>query len=122
MPSGKRVVFVGSIYDDARLSMLRCHSHGYIHGHSVGGTNPSLLEAMAARNLIIAHDNVFNREVCSDFALYFDNAKDLSDRIDSIGDDVVNLREFRDGVYERVARKYRWEDVLDEYDRLFQSL
>lgn len=121
-PSGKRVVFTGSTYNQARLSMLRCHSHGYIHGHSVGGTNPSLLEAMAARNLIIAHDNVFNREVCSDLALYFNNATDLADRIDMIENDGRRFERFQEGVYSRVGKEYRWDDVLVEYDRLFQSL
>lgn len=122
VPSGKKIVFTGSIYNSACLSMLRCHSHGYIHGHSVGGTNPSLLEAMAARNLIIAHDNVFNREVCSDFALYFQSAKDLADRIDSIENDRSRFESFRTSVSARAAQQYRWEDVVDEYDKLFQSL
>jgi rhamnosyltransferase len=122
MPHGKEIVFMGSLYDQQRLHMLRCYCCGYIHGHSVGGTNPSLLEAMSARNLIIAHDNVFNREVCSDFALYFVDAKDLADRMDSIENDRSGLENLRESVYARVSKEYRWEDVTVEYDRLFQSL
>jgi len=119
---GKEIVFAGSVYDQPRLHMLRCHCYGYIHGHSVGGTNPSLLEAMGAQNLIVAHDNVFNREVCSDFAMYFVNAKDLADRIDSIENDRSRFEMLRESVYARATLKYRWEDVAVAYDRLFQSL
>ena len=61
---GNKIFFVGGIYDPESLNMLRQNCKAYIHGHSVGGTNPSLLEAMISKNLIIAHDNVFNKEVC----------------------------------------------------------
>ena len=73
----QRVVFTGGIYEKGALNMLRQHCFTYFHGHSAGGTNPSLLEAMIARNLICAHDNQYNREVCDRFALFFDDAADL---------------------------------------------
>src|SRR5438128_707779 len=68
---GDMVSFLGAVYDLSLLNNLRYYSRLYFHGHSVGGTNPSLLEAMAARALIVANDNVFNRAVLRHDALYF---------------------------------------------------
>src|SRR5437016_9420445 len=73
------VAFVGSHYEQNLVNLLRKQAFGYIHGHSVGGTNPSLLEAMVAGNLILAHDNEFNRETCDGCAHFFGSAEDLSD-------------------------------------------
>jgi glycosyltransferase involved in cell wall biosynthesis len=67
----ERVHFLGGVYEPAKVQALRYHSLGYIHGHTVGGTNPSLVEAMAAGNPIIAHDNPYNRWVAHNSALYF---------------------------------------------------
>jgi rhamnosyltransferase len=80
----KKIVFTGGIYNPELLNMLRQNCYAYFHGHSVGGTNPSLLEGMISKNLIIAHDNVFNLEVCGDNALYFKDSDELSDKIELI--------------------------------------
>ncbi|HEY0273369.1 MAG TPA: DUF1972 domain-containing protein, partial [Chitinophaga sp.] len=69
--------FLGSLYDQDALHHLRYYSHLYFHGHSVGGTNPSLLEAMGSQALICAHDNIFNRSVLGDNGFYFSNAADV---------------------------------------------
>jgi len=66
----EKILFLGGIYENKLLNMLRQNAFAYIHGHSVGGTNPSLLDAMIMKNLIIAHDNEFNREVGGDSMLY----------------------------------------------------
>lgn len=79
---GTNIRFLGAIYDKEVLNSLRIHSHLYFHGHSVGGTNPSLLEAMANKTLIAAHDNIFNRGVLGDDALYFSSSKDIKNNID----------------------------------------
>src|SRR5205823_2623021 len=68
------VAFVGSHYEQNLVNLLRKQAFGYIHGHSVGGTNPSLLEAMVSGSLILAHDNEFNRETCDLNALFFGTA------------------------------------------------
>jgi metallophosphoesterase superfamily enzyme len=65
------VVFPGAIYDSAVVEALRLNSLFYIHGHQVGGTNPSLLEAMGAGNAVLAHDNPFNRWVVGKGAVFF---------------------------------------------------
>ena len=75
--------------------MLRQNCFGYLHGHSVGGTNPSLIEAMVMKNLLLAHDNQFNREVCEDTALYFINPDDLKDRINQIENNPENYLELK---------------------------
>jgi rhamnosyltransferase len=66
MYSSGKIRFADGIYNKEDLNTLRFSCKAYIHGHSVGGTNPSLLEAMANRNIILAHNNVFNREVTYD--------------------------------------------------------
>jgi glycosyltransferase involved in cell wall biosynthesis len=73
-----QVLFLNSIYDFDALNQLRLHCHYYFHGHSVGGTNPSLLEAMACSCFIIAHENEFNRGVLGEDAVYFKNSNELS--------------------------------------------
>jgi len=62
---------IGTVYDSAKLTCLRYHSFAYMHGHSVGGTNPSLLEAMGCGNLVFAHDNPFNRETLGSCGYFF---------------------------------------------------
>lgn len=74
----KNIVFLGSIYNNYELNTLRFYSDLYFHGHSVGGTNPSLLEAMGSNTLIIAHNNIFNKAVLKENAYYFYEAEDVS--------------------------------------------
>ena len=97
--------------------MLRQHCLAYIHGHSVGGTNPSLLEAMRSKNLILAHDNEFNKEVCGECALYFSNSADLSGLVDMIEQNPEGPSQLRLNAYERTAA-YSWEHIAEEYDKL----
>jgi len=113
------VLFLGAIYDANVLAMLRQHCLAYIHGHSVGGTNPSLLEAMISENLIVCYDNVFNREVCGRFAHYFSNSADLSDLVASI-ETSGGESAFRSEVYKRAIAAYSWDQVVIKYDSLFR--
>lgn len=76
--SHTNIVFLGSIYNNKELNTLRYFCDLYFHGHSVGGTNPSLLEAMGSGNLIIAHNNIFNKAVLKENAYYFYYAEDVS--------------------------------------------
>lgn len=75
---GKNIRFIGAVYDMQKLNNLRYYSNIYFHGHSVGGTNPSLLEAMASSCLILAHDNIFNRSVLHSNAYYFSDSSQLT--------------------------------------------
>ena len=77
----KNIIFLDGIYDQKKINSLRQNCNLYFHGHSVGGTNPSLIEAMANRCRIIAHDNEFNRAVLGNESLYFTSINDLSEII-----------------------------------------
>ena len=119
----KRVFMLGGIYGDRELlEMLRQNCYAYIHAHSFGGTNPSLLEAMASRIIILAHDNEFNREVCNDGALYFKNEEDLSIKIEMIDRDCDNRSKLINMVYERVLYEYSWDKIANRYAVLFDNL
>ncbi len=117
-----RIVFTGGIYDLKQLNNLRYFSRFYFHGHSVGGTNPSLLEAMASGAYIIAHNNEFNEAILGSDALYFSDAGSLSELLNnSIVSDQV-----RSGAVENNFRKvkeiYNWNLIADKYEELFKRL
>jgi len=90
--SKANVIFTKDIFDQSILNNLRYFSKAYFHGHSAGGTNPSLLEAMAAGSLIISHDNKFNRYILKENALYFKNENDIIQIIHS-EKDWINSKE-----------------------------
>ncbi|MGB9372414.1 MAG: DUF1972 domain-containing protein [Halobacteriota archaeon] len=121
-PSGKEVILTGGIYDQDAITMLRHNCCAYIHGHSKGGTNPSLLEAMIHKNIIIAHDNKFNLGVCEDLALYFNGAEDLQRHMRAIEEDPSKYAPLKDKVYERVTARYSWDSLADQHDILFRTL
>jgi glycosyltransferase involved in cell wall biosynthesis len=116
------VLFPGAIYDAGVLAALRRHGLAYLHGHRVGGTNPSLLEAMGAGNAVIAHDNRFNRWVAREGALYFSDTATCTEAIDQMLADPA-LRE-RLGAVNRDAAKTRfsWSLVLSQYEMTMAAL
>lgn len=110
------VRFIGAIYDKERLVSLRYHCMAYIHGHSVGGTNPSLLEALACGNLLIAHDNRFNQEVAGRIGFFFKNLDDFVSILHKIERlSVSEKRALRNMARDRIAEKYRWSMITDLY-------
>lgn len=114
------VRFLEAIYDYDALSALRGHAAWYFHGHSVGGTNPSLVEAIATHALVAAHDNPFNRSVLGENALYFADADDVA-RI--IATDPAPLRaRFVARNLEKAARVYNWESVAAQHVALFERV
>jgi glycosyltransferase involved in cell wall biosynthesis len=117
--AGDNIHFVGGIYDKDKLAILRAHSATYLHGHSVGGTNPSLLEAMGSHNLCICHDNTFNREVVSDHGLFFKDADDVSEILQKVEANLEGYVAMRDGVMNRVVNYYNWENMANKYNNIF---
>jgi glycosyltransferase involved in cell wall biosynthesis len=119
-----RIRFTGGIYDQELLDQLYAGALTYIHGHSVGGTNPSLLRAMGAGAPVLAYDVEFNREVTAGSALFWGSAPDLTALFDSIATGAENavLRGLRDASRARVAAAYQWEAVTDDYEVLIASL
>jgi glycosyltransferase involved in cell wall biosynthesis len=110
------------VYDPEKLKALRCHARAYFHGHRVGGTNPSLLEAMGCGNVIVAHDNVFNREVAGDAAFYFNDARDIPGILENISAlDPSKRRLLGLAAQERIRSTYNWERVTDQYYELLHG-
>ncbi|SDS50301.1 DUF1972 domain-containing protein [Microlunatus soli] len=115
------VVFLGSIYKPETTHALRFHSLAYLHGHTVGGTNPSLVEAMGAGNAIIAHDNAYNRWVAGAGALYFRSAEDAADRMDQVITDQQLRRRLGAASTQRHADQFTWERVAGQYQELLEA-
>lgn len=117
------VRFVGGIYEKPRLDALRHFSKAYFHGHSVGGTNPSLLEAMACQCFIWAHQNPFNRSVLEGSALYFDDVDDVAKLVQN-GDSLrnANYSHFREENSSKIGELYNWDVVVSQHETLFKDL
>lgn len=112
------ICFCGGIYDLNDLNNLRNFCRLYFHGHSVGGTNPSLLEAMASRAMIAANNNPFNRAVLGNEAFYFESAAEVSDVI--ISDQVEqNAETWKSANQEKIANDFRWDQIIDRYEAVF---
>jgi len=119
--AGSEVRFIGAIYDKEKVQALRFHARAYIHGHRVGGTNPSLVEALAAWNPIIAHDNVFTRWVAGPRSLYFSNVIDLAAIFDRVLGDEVLLSGMARASRDRHEEVFRQEHVLSAYESLLME-
>lgn len=115
------VVFLGAIYDVQVVSALRFYSLYYVHGHQVGGTNPSLVEALGAGNAVVAHDNRFNRWVAGESAIYFSGASQFSNAIDGLYENVEKLESMRAASKRRHFDRFTWDRVLGEYEQLLLS-
>ncbi|MDD2808398.1 DUF1972 domain-containing protein [Rhodoferax sp.] len=115
------VQFAGAIYDKHVLHSLRFHSLAYIHGHQVGGTNPSLVEALGAGNAVIAHDNQFNRWVAGQGAKYFSDAQGFAGCIDRLEENPALLEALRGHARERFKEAFYWSDILGQYQKLLES-
>ncbi len=116
------VLFPGSIYDTDRVRALRFHSLGYLHGHTVGGTNPSLVESLAAGNPVIAHDNVYNRWVARDAGRYFTDEDDVDALIDEFIRDEDLPHTLGDAAYARHAEEFTWEHIAGQYENVLLRL
>jgi glycosyltransferase involved in cell wall biosynthesis len=112
------VVFLGAIYDPQIVKALRFHAAGYLHGHQVGGTNPSLVEAMGAGNAIIAHGNKFNRWVVGSSALFFLNEHECAAALDHLLNDEPAIAALKMNVIERYEEALTWDSVLGQYEQL----
>lgn len=115
-----RIKMIGTVFDSAKLTCLRYYSFAYMHGHSVGGTNPSLLEAMGCGNLILAHDNPFNRETLGSCGCFFDSVTALEQIINSIEQKPTELAQFREAARARALANYSWSDIISQYASLLK--
>jgi glycosyltransferase involved in cell wall biosynthesis len=111
-----RILFIGPVYEALPLHTLKHNALLYFHGHSAGGTNPSLLEAMASRVPVAAHDNVFNRAVLQNDGLYFRSAADVAALLQGLPKQDV-LTEMVQRNIEKVQQQYNWPLIIDQYEQ-----
>jgi glycosyltransferase involved in cell wall biosynthesis len=116
------VHFLGSMWDQQLLDVLYANCASYLHGHSVGGTNPSLLRAMGAGAPTIAIDVVFNREVLGEAGLFFYDPDSLGRLLRDAERDPDSSQRRGELARERVRARYDWDDVADRYERLCRDL
>ncbi|MNF47341.1 hypothetical protein D3C84_285330 [compost metagenome] len=112
------VVFPGAIYDAPVVQALRYYSRFYLHGHRVGGTNPSLVEAMGAGCAVIAHDNHFNRWVAGPDAAYFKDESGCAALFDHLLTDDATVEQMKAASRARFHERFTWDQVLREYEEL----
>lgn len=119
--ASEEVRFLGAIYDPAVVQALRYHSLAYLHGHTVGGTNPSLVEALAAGNPVIAHDNKYNRWVADDAGLYFGTSDDVDEMVTRLIDDDALREQLAKCATARFESEFTWHRVAGEYEALLRK-
>lgn len=112
------VKFLGAIYEKPVINSIRFHSMAYIHGHQVGGTNPSLVEALGAGNAVIAHENRFNRWVAGSGSRYFSDAQSFSSIVDELLGGHGELDKMRASSVMRFQSGLTWDQILSEYEHL----
>jgi glycosyltransferase involved in cell wall biosynthesis len=115
------VYFAGPIYDKETVQALRFHSKAYLHGHTVGGTNPSLIEAMAAGNPVIAQDNKYNRWVAGEGALYFDTIEAADKHLTLLLSDGELRQRLKTAVLHRFNEEFTWDRVAGQYEQLLTA-
>jgi len=115
------VVFAGAIYDKEIVKALRFHSSLYVHGHLVGGTNPSLVEALGAGNAVLAHGNHFNRWVAGPEARYFMDEDQCATCFDELFANATELARMSQASREQYGEMFTWDKVLAEYEKLLDE-
>ena len=120
--SDARVRMVGGIWDQGQLDQLYAHAVSYLHGHSVGGTNPSLLRAMGAGTAVIAWDVVFNREVLGVNGAFFTDSSGLAAQVEDAELSPHRTAEIGEALQGRARMLYNWDDVTSGYENLAQRL
>ena len=121
--AGDKVRLTGHIDNQDVIRELHCNCFAYLHGHSVGGTNPSLLKAMGYGNCILALDTVFNREVLADGGIFFPaDVSALAGLIREIEADPARVAELRRMGPRRIEANYTWEKIATQYDELFREV
>ena len=115
----ENIRFLGGIYNIDHLNNLRYFSNIYFHGHSVGGTNPSLLEAMASKAFVIAHNNHFNKAILKENGYYFSNPQEVKNILETIKKN-DNLQLVQNN-FEAIENEFNWDKINGEYLQLFEE-
>jgi len=118
---GSGILFLGGIFNKDHLDNIRFYSKYYLHGHSVGGTNPALLEAMEAKTFILSHNNLFNKSVTENNAFYFSNSDELVCLLKN--DALLDHKEsFVLNNSKKIDAFYRWEVIINKYEAYFKRI
>lgn len=119
--SDSRIKFVGTVYDQELLMKIRENAYGYIHGHEVGGTNPSLLEAMGNTDLNLLLNVGFNKEVAEETAVYWNKADGNLARLIEQADEMDPEERKKRGAEarKRIAKAYSWMYISERYEKIF---
>jgi glycosyltransferase involved in cell wall biosynthesis len=118
-----RVRFLGHVGNAEHVRELHCGAYAYVHGHSLGGTNPALLKALGYGNCVLALGTAFNQEVLEGYGILFENdASDLSEKLQFIEDHPEIAAGYRLRAPERIRQAYTWEKITDQYEELFLQL
>lgn len=116
-----RIKFVGTVYDQDLLRKIRENAYAYLHGHSVGGTNPSLLESLSSTKLNLLYDVAFNQEVARQAGLYWSkepgSLRRLIEKVEGFSQQAVE--DFGQAAQKRVAHAYSWPAIAGEYEELW---
>jgi Glycosyltransferase len=112
------VKFVGAIYDKSEVKALRAHARFYVHGHQVGGTNPSLVEALGAGNAVLAHDNYFNQWVAGEAAVYFSDVDNCEQQLKRLLADDTLLSQLQANAVHHHQQRFTWDLILSQYEDL----
>ena len=121
--ANENVILPGFIYDQETLKELWCNCYAYVHGNSVGGTNPALLQTMASGCFTIAIDNPFNHDVLDTCGIYYDNnVEALSEQMKWALENDNRLNEFRQRAQKRIRDFYSWDRITEQYEELFYDL
>jgi glycosyltransferase involved in cell wall biosynthesis len=119
----KRVMFLGHVANPEHVKELHCNAYAYLHGHSLGGTNPALLKALGYGNCVLALGTPFNQEVVRDYGILFENdPADLAIKMRWIDDHPEIAATYRARASQRIREAYTWEYITDQYEELFLQL
>ncbi|HXM94415.1 MAG TPA: glycosyltransferase [Candidatus Dormibacteraeota bacterium] len=118
-----RVRFLGHVGNAEHVKELHCNAYAYLHGHSMGGTNPSLLKALGYGNCVVALRTPFNEEVMTDHGIFFErDAEDLARKMQDLESRPEMAAEYRRRAPGRIREAYTWDKITDQYEELFLQL
>ena len=119
----RRIRFLGHVGNAEHVKELHCNAYSYVHGHSLGGTNPSLVKALGYGNCIVALNTPFNREVLHNYGVMFEHdAEDLRQKLQFIEENPGVAAQYRERAPQRIREAYTWEHITDQYEDLFHKL
>lgn len=119
--AGNEIMFVGAIYEQARVQALRFFARFYIHGHTVGGTNPSLVEALGAGSPVLAQDNKFNRWVAGEGAFYFSIETECAEKISELIENDEKISTMKAASIQQYTQNFSADKIHGAYEKLLME-